>query len=359
MLNQETEEKLARILVQRIEDINDSILKKIGNAIKQIANLTPTQAYQLAQILKFGGSYEQIAKELARVSGKNVNDIYKIFDKVASDNKEFAKEFYKYRGIDFIPYKKDLALRNQVESIAKLTADTYRNISNTIGIGFLFEDLSGQITFKNIQETYYDVIDRAVISISQGKETYYTEMRRIMKQLGNSGLVLYDSGRTRRLDSAIRMNILDGIRQVSIETSRRFGAEYGANMVEVTHHQNSAPDHIDTVDGKQFARIDVIRRQIAHGIEKEIKLEDIVENKVKVKGKWYDDFDTINNNLKRKVGTLNCRHYELNGILGITNPQYTERQIEEDTKKNIEGFVYEGKHYTLYERNTIAKKIRA
>lgn len=130
-----------------------------------------------------------------------------------------------------------------MKSIADLTANTYLNIARTTGIGFLFEDLSGNISFKNIQQSYYDVIDRAIISISQGKETYQTEMRRIMKQMGNSGLVLYQSGITRRLDSAIRMNILDGIRDVSMETNKRFGAEYGADGVEITVHQNPAPDH--------------------------------------------------------------------------------------------------------------------
>ena len=76
--------------------------------------------------------------------------------------------------------------------------------------------------FKDIQQAYYEIIDRGILAISQGKETFQTEMRRIMKQLGNNGVVLYESGRTRRLDSAIRMNILDGIRQVNQETANRF-----------------------------------------------------------------------------------------------------------------------------------------
>ena len=222
---------------------------------------------------------------------------------------------------------------------------------------FLFEGLDGQLRFKNIQESYYEIIDRGILSISQGKETFQTEMRRIMKQLGNNGVVLYESGRTRRLDSAIRMNILDGIRQVNNETSRRFGEEYGSNMVEVSHHTNSAPDHIDTVDGKQFARIDVIRQQIANGIEKEIKLEDIQGTKVKVKGKWYDDYDTINNSLERKVSTLNCRHYPFEGILGVSKPSYTKEQIEADKKKNLDGFEFEGKHYTLYEGSQLCRRV--
>ena len=357
MLSQEVEEALSERLTRRIEETNIYILKRIGEAIKQISTLTPSQAYQIAQILKYGGTYNEIAKELARVSGKNVQDIYKIFEEVATNNKQFAKQFYKYRGIDYIPYKKDIALKNMVRSIGDITAQTYINISRTRGIGFLFEGLDGQLRFKNIQESYYEIIDRGILSISQGKETFQTEMRRIMKQLGNNGVVLYESGRTRRLDSAVRMNLLDGIRQVSNETSRRFGEEYGSNMVEVSHHTNSAPDHIDTVDGKQFARIDVIRQQIASGIEKEIKLEDIKGTKVKVKGKWYDDYDTINNSLDRKVSTLNCRHYPFEGILGVSKPSYTKEQIDADKKKNLDGFEFEGKHYTLYEGSQLCRRV--
>lgn len=286
-----------------------------------------------------------------------MQDIYKIFEEVAKNNKQFAKQFYQYRGIDYIPYSKDIALQNQVNSIARLTADTYLNIANTRGIGFLFRNKDGQMYFKDIQQAYYEIIDRGILAISQGKETFQTEMRRIIKDVGGNGVVIYESGRTRRLDSAVRMNLLDGIRQVSNETSKRFGEEYGSNMVEVSHHTNSAPDHIDTVDGKQFARIDVIREQIVSGIEKEIKLEDIKGTKVKVKGKWYDDYDTINNSLERKVSTLNCRHYPFEGILGVSKPSYTNEQIEADKKKNLDGFEFEGKHYTLYEGSQLCRRV--
>ena len=352
MLSQEVEEKLANILVTRIEETNTYILKKIGEAIKQISTLTPSQAYQISQILKYGGTYNEIAKELARVSSKNVQDIYKIFKKETKNNKQFAKQFYQYRGIDYIPYSKDIALQNMVKSLATITADMYRNISNTSVIGFIQDG-----TFKQLQQVYQDTIDKAILSISQGKQDFYSSMRQTLKELGGSGLVQYERGRIRRLDSAVRMNILDGIRQVSNETSKRFGEEYGSNMVEVSHHTNSAPDHIDTVDGKQFARIDVIRQQIASGIEKEIKLEDIQGIKVKVKGKWYDDYDTINNSLDRKVSTLNCRHYPFEGILGVSKPLYTKEQIEADKKKNLDGFEFEGKHYTLYEGSQLCRRV--
>lgn len=53
MLSQEVEERLAEHLTARIEEANTYILKRIGEAIKQISTLTPSQAYQIAQILKY------------------------------------------------------------------------------------------------------------------------------------------------------------------------------------------------------------------------------------------------------------------------------------------------------------------
>lgn len=343
MLSQEVEEKLANILVERIEQTNTNILKKIGEAIKQISTLTPSQAYQISQILKYGGTYEEIAKELARVSGKNVQDIYKIFEQIAKDNKEFAKQFYKYRNMDFIPYSKDIALQNQVNSIAKLTADTYLNIANTRGIGFLFRNQNGQMYFKDIQQAYYEIIDRGILAISQGKETFQTEMRRIIKDVGGNGVVIYESGRTRRLDSAVRMNLLDGIRQVSNETAQRFAEEYNADGVEISVHSNPAPDHAD-VQGRQFSN------------EEYKKLSD---------GEIAKDHKGISRQLGhskngsyRHISEYNCYHKIFPIVLGVSKPEYTEKQLKEIQEKNEKGFEFEGKHYTMYERNAVTEKDR-
>lgn len=343
MLSQEVEERLSEHLVNRIEEANTYILKRIGEAIKQISTLTPSQAYQISQILKYGGTYNEIAKELARVSGKNVQDIYKIFEEVAKNNKQFAKQFYQYRGIDYIPYSKDIALQNMVKSIGDITAQTYINISRTRGIGFLFEGLDGQLSFKNIQQAYYEIIDRGILSISQGKETFQTEMRRIMKQLGNNGVVLYESGRTRRLDSAVRMNILDGIRQVNQETANRFGQQYGADGMEVSVHANPAPDHAN-MQGRQFS------------LEEFEKLQNGEEAK-DYKGRT-TQIEHSKNGSYRMIEEYNCYHKAFPIVLGVSKPEYTDKQLKEIQENNLKGFEFEGKHFTMYERNAVTKANR-
>ena len=350
MLSQEVEERLAEHLVKRIEDTNTYILKKIGEAIKQISTLTPSQAHQIEQILKYGGTYEDIAKQLAKASGKNVKDIYKIFEKVAKDNKEFARQFYKYRGIGYIPYNKDTALQNMVRSIGDITAKEYLNIARTTGVGFLFEDINGQTYFKNIKDSYYEIIDRGILSISQGKETFDTEMRKIMKQLGNNGLVMYKSGRTRRLDSAVRMSLLDGIREVNNETTKRFGEEYDADGVEISVHANPAPDHAD-VQGRQFSTIKPSENELSEWEKLEA-------------GEIAKDYNGVSRQLEhskngsyRQISQYNCYHRISNVVLGVSKPMYTEEQLNEIQETNLKGFEYEGKHYTMYEGTQLQRRI--
>jgi hypothetical protein len=332
MLSQEVEERLAEHLTTRIEEANTYILKKIGEAIKQISTLTPSQAYQIAQILKYGGTYNEIAKELARVSGKNVQDIYKIFEEVAKNNKQFAKQFYKYRGIDYIPYSKDISLQNMVKSLASITADMYRNISNTSVIGFIQDG-----RFKQLQQVYQDTIDKAILSISQGKQDFYSSMRQTLKELGGSGLVQYESGRTRRLDSSVRMNILDGMRALNNETSRRFGEEYNADGIEISVHSKPAPDHAD-IQGKQFS------------IEEFDKLEN-GDVAIDYKGNRYNGSD------KRHIGEYNCYHKIFSIVLGVSKPEYTDKQLNDIRESNLSGFEFEGKHYTMYEGSQLQRRI--
>ena len=364
MLTEEMQERLIQGLLDKVEQLNIELLKEMGKQIKYIGTLTPTQAHKLAYMILYGEDISWIARRLSEVTNLNVREIYQIMKQTAIENQEFARQFYKARGIDFIPYEKNVLLQKQVRAIATLTANRYKNIMNSTA--YVLDD-----KLVPIGKIYQEVVDKAILSVSQGKESYQTVMRKTMNELVEKGMrvrvdkngeptgtrvVDYKSGLSKRADTAIRMNTLEGIRTTSNELQKQFGEEFGANMVEVSHHQNSAPDHIDTVDGKQFARIDVIKEQIASGEEKEIKLSDISGDRVKVKGKWYKDFDSVNEKLDRPVSTLNCRHYTFSGILGISQPLYTKEQLEKDKENNLKGFEYNGKHYTMYERRTIIKK---
>jgi len=374
MLSDEAMSVLSDRLVRRYENLNTYIIKQIGETLKQIGKLTPTQAMQLEAMLKYGGSFDKITKEISKITKLSIKDIYEIYEKMAIENQRFASTFYKYREMDMIPYKYNEPLKREVQALAKITADTFINISGTemLGYGFV-DDKTGKITYKGLKQAYYDIIDEGILAVSQGKDTFDNRVSKIMKDIGESGLkVIYPTtyqtrdkktGRiitkhyARRLDSVISTTMQTGIRDINNELQEMFGNEYGANMIEVKHHGNPAPDHEDTVDGKQFARIEVIKEQITNGTEKQIKMSDIDGNRVKVDGKWYYDYDYINDSLTRPVGTLNCKHRIRTGILGLTKPEYTEEQLEKAHQKNKDGFEYNGKQYSLYEGEQLMRNI--
>lgn len=342
MLNNEQEEKLVQMLIDRIEALNEDILTIIGTRIKQIGKLTPTQVHQIQQMLMYDTDIDTIVQKLAEVTNMNVNDIYNMFEYSAKTNQDFARQFYKARGINYIPYAENKALKEQIKAIAKITAKEYANISRTSAIGYTIKDLKGNLVFKDITSTYKDIIDKAILNVGQGKTTYQQEMRNAIKQIGQSGLKTldYESGRSMRLDSAIRMNTLGGLRKLNNQVQEQFGEEFDSDGVEISVHQYPADDHAE-VQGHQFSNKEFKKLQET-GIAKDYNGEII---------------DTHYKGNYRPISEYNCYHRPFRIVLGVSKPLYTKEQLEEIKEKNNEGFDFDGKHYTMYQGTQLQRLI--
>lgn len=324
MLSEEALERLSERLVNRIEELNDYFINKLGEQIVDIGKMTPSQLRQLLQSIKYGNSLDKIAFKLSEITDKNIKDIYKIFEEVAKKNQSYARQYYEYRKIDFIPFEENIALQKQVKAIADITVNEYINLSKTMA--YMTYNENGVKIFTSLSETYQKITDKGIINIGQGRESFEMAMRQTMRELTSHGLrtVDYASGYSRRLDSSVRMNIMDGVRRLNLELQRQFGEEFDYDGIEVSHHKNPAPDHEDTVDGKVFSK---------------------------------EEFEQVNNSLKRHVGELNCYHFIYPVILDIVKPQYTDEDLENDKRLNKEGFEFEGRNYTNYEGTQLQRKI--
>lgn len=323
MLSENALERLTERLVNRIEELNAYFVEKLGKQITTIGNVMPSQVRELMQTIQYGADIDEIMNKIAEITNLNVNDIYSIFEEVAKQNQSFAKQFYEYKRVKFIPYEQNKALQRQVRAIAKATVEEYINISNTMTYT-IYNEL-GEKTFTNLSKTYQKITDRAILNISQGRESFDTVMKKTMKDLTRNGLrtVDYASGYSRRLDSSVRMNLMDGVRRLNRELQEQFGEEFGADGVEVSHHINPAPDH-DTVDGKQFSK---------------------------------EEYEKVNNLLTRHVGELNCYHFTYSIILGVSKPLYSKEQLQADKEANKKGFEFEGNHYTNYEGTQLQRQL--
>ena len=335
MLNDDAIDKLIQPIVNRQEFINMYVIKMIAKRIKEIGTLLPSDVYKLQRLLKSGADVKEINKVLAQLTDLQVREIKKLIKQVALESYKDAEPYYNYKKKPYIPFDENKELQRVVKAIANQTAEEYVNLSKAQA--FMIRDLKNPKVLKptSISKTYYSVIDEAVQASQSGVIDYNTAMKRTIKQLVNSGIrrVDYDpeSGRryTQRLDTAVRRNLLDGVRAINQGVQDEVGKQFGADGKELSVHLNSAPDH-EPIQGHQFTN------------EEYDKLQNNLPFK-DVDGKSFEP-------IERAIGIWNCRHFAFSIIIGVNKPIYTKEQLDEMIKKNKEGYTLpNGKHLSLYE----------
>jgi len=352
MAKQITEEQIDLIverLINRVEQANSQFLMNIGSSIKKIRELTPSQAQQLVQILKYGGNYEDIIREISKYTNLNIKDIDEIFSNYAKKDQLFYKKFYKYRNIPFTSFEANIPLKMQTTALSNLVKNEMYNFTRSNVLGYTIKDLNGKTQFLGLRETYNRVLDEALLNVGQGKESFDSAMTNILKQIGGSGLktLTYESGRNIRLDSAIRMNLKSRLRELHNENQKIIGDEIGADGYEISVHANPAIDHAE-VQGRQFS------------IEEYEKLNNGLEAK-DYKGRTYT-LDHDNKNGYRPISELNCYHYIFSIVLGVSEPEYSDKELKQIIDDNNKGFELDGKHYSMYDgtqlQRNLERKIR-
>jgi AraC-like DNA-binding protein len=340
MIDERLIDKLVERLVNRIEQGNSYVLEQIGKSIKEIGALTPTRAYQLEQILKYGGNFEKIIKKLAEITNLNVQDIYEIFEEVAKSDYLFAKQFYDYKGVNYIPYEENKALQRQVRALARMTAGEYANFSNTLAFT---KKVNGKVVYTPLARAYQDTIDKAILSVAQGKTTFQEQMYSTIKELGESGLkvVDYANGRSVRLDSSVRQHMKGALRNLHNETQAIFDEEFGSDGVEISVHQNPAPDHAE-VKVRQFSKEEFDKSQNAM---------DSQDYTGKVFPSEHDGRD------RRSISEHNCYHYTFDIVLGVSKPNYSEEELQKILDDNNKGFELDGEHYTNYQGTQMQRQL--
>lgn len=341
MLSENAIDNLVQPLIDRQESINSYTLNTIANRVREIGELSPNDVKKLQILIQMGGDIRLINKELARISDLQVTDIKKLIKDVAQDSYIDAKPLYDYRHKSYIPFNENKSLQKLVTAIGNSTAKTYVNISNSKSIGFLVGDRfsNRNLKFQPLKTTYQRVIDEAIQSVASGAVDYRTAIRRALKQLSDSGVrrLSWESGYTQRLDTAVRRNILDGVRAIQQATEDEIAKQINADAKELSAHVNSAPDH-EPIQGHIFKN------------EEYDKLQN-VESFKDIDGEHFDA-------IERAIGTWNCRHFAYAFVIGVSKPKYTKQQLHEFIRQNHEGYTMpNGQHLTMYECTQMQRKL--
>ena len=341
MLTDNQIEKLIQPVLDRQAKIEMMVLLKIADRIRDIGTMVPSDIKMLEQLYKTGSDVRAINRELAKLTNLNERQIKKIIRIVAADCYADAEPFYNYRKRKHVPLNENAALMLILEAFESITVGTYRNISRSTALGFLWRDVATGVVSEvlDIAEMYQRVVDTAIQSVTLGVTDYNTAMQKTMQNLVNSGIntVQYqsDSGKVtyQRLDTAVRRNLIDGIRATSQAMQNEIGRQVGADGVELSVHAMSAPDH-EPIQGHQFTKDEFEKCQTQQAF-------------VDVNGIYFEP-------IARPIGMWNCRHFAYNIIIGVQEPRYTLQELEEFRRKNAEGYTYTDRfghkqHLSLYE----------
>jgi len=315
-------EDLADGVAEPLSLLNTRVLEALGRRIALARSgrfdrlSTLTSAEKEANAL-----YTSILRELGKTSA-SADEVFAEAAKIAYEN---ANRFYAARGIKQLPIKYQTGLINFVLGVAQTTKQTFTNLSNSSAIGFRVLNADGSVRYTGFKEQYLRLVDQAIAEVATGQKDYGSALRHAMKQTADSGirLVDYQSGYSRRLDSAMRQSVLDGVKDIAHEVSRRTGEEFGANGVEISAHNYCAMDHLP-FQGKQFS---------------------------------HKQFDDVQNSLPRQFGQYNCRHTLYPVILGISTPSSTDEDLQEMAATSTEKRVFEGREYTGYEATQLQRRL--
>lgn len=319
MLNEDEINALADIFQDRFDKANRKILEYIGSRLKEIGELTPSRARKIQQMYKYGEDLDTITQYLAEASGQSIDDIEALYEKVAEEGYDWSKPFYEAKGIKQIPFKENKDVQRIIKAMCAVTGKSLKNISRTTAIGV---NTAGG--FKPVGSFYKETIDSAITAVITGTDDYNSTIRRAVKELGSGGLkIQYESGYRRRLDSAVRQNVLDGVRYVTQEIAIKNGEEFGADGYEISAHSACAPDHL-SYQGRQYSK---------------------------------KEYEAIQESLARPIGQWNCGHTAFPIVLGVSHRAYTDKELKAFEQNSNEKITIEGREYTRYECTQLQRKL--
>lgn len=318
-LSDEQFNKILNLFQERMQAINDEYLVAMGEHLKEIGQLIPSDVNRYAEMRRMRNNMAQAKRRIADVAGVGVKDIEKILRYCAQGNTEFMETVFGRNA----QAKSTRHIERIINAQLSVTAQTFKNLSRT--------------TIET--HAYRNAIDVACSAVQGGVSDYNSAIRRVLRNAAKDGIqiteplpaptgskewrkavrrnnqVQYASGYRRRLDTAVRQNVLDSVRSVNNAMLQALGEDFGADGIEISAHMLCAEDHLP-YQGRQYSK---------------------------------KEFEGIQGSLARPFGLWNCKHTMHPIILGVSQPAYSDEELKRFEEYSTEEIEIEGKTMSRYE----------
>ena len=317
MLTPEQLQNLPQELTDLYDQLSEFILRDIARRIAKGAQITDTAKYQLYRARSLGLSTDEIAAKIAEINGSSAAEINRLIREAAAQSDEFDRKMLGADKGAAVPLEENAQLQKLISAQIAETAGKCENLTNTMG--FADHDFLGRVYYLSMTDMYRREMASAHMKVVTGATDYMTAIRQACNKLAASGVrtIDYESGRSDRIEVAARRAILTSVAHVTHRISEQNGEELGADGWEMSAHSGSRPSHA-VYQGRQYTQ---------------------------------EQYERI---IKPLISEPNCRHDVFPIILGVSEPTYTEEELQ-----NIDQppFTYEGRTYTAYEASQQMRKM--
>jgi len=315
MLTEKQMDAALAIFQARMEEISEIYFEKMGKHIRQIGQLAPSDVHRLQQLRRLNRNLADIEKRLAKAADLNIRDLETVLREAAKADERVVKKITGVSDAE-VRLENNVPLQRALRAQLLETGGRMANLSNT----------------TVVESAYRNAVDAAVTAAQSGAEDYESAIRRTLARAGEMGLrvrengtkaVTYASGRSLRVDTAVRMNVLDAMRRMNQRAMEEVGRQFGADGVEIDAHMLCAEDHLP-YQGGQYSN---------------------------------EEFEQIQDSLDRPFGEWNCRHTWSPIILGVSPPAYPEEELERFRKYSTEEVTIDGQTRTRYEWSQVMRRM--
>lgn len=309
-------EKLAEPIWQRFSFLEDEIMSDIIRRLKKTGEITSTADWQINLLTLMGNSSEEIEARIKETLNASYPEIFELYDEVIEKEYTRNKAIYDQINAEYIPYEENEQLKQLVQGFMSQSLEGLNNITQSLG--FYLDYGNGKFVYTPLSEIYQGYLDKAMYGIASGAFDYNTMLRKVVRQLTNSGLrtIDYASGYCSRVPVAARRAVMTGISQLAGKISDMNAEKLGTQHFEVAWHANARPAH-RVWQGKVWSK----------------------EQLVSVCG-----LGTVSGLLG-----ANCYHEYYPFFPGLSERSWTDEWLDEQNQKEDITKEFKGKEYNSYE----------
>ena len=194
MLDEKELERAIEHIVARFDEVNTYYITKVAEQVRKIGELNPSSIHRITVMTEMGASITDITQRLQLATNMSIREVMQLYQTALDDTYTDPRFRRALQHTELTPADR-ARLTQYVQAVSVQTARQIVNLSNT----------------TVISAPYRETVDRAVLAVSSGLTDYRSATRQSIRELGHNGMqVQYESGYHRRLDTAIRQNIIDG-----------------------------------------------------------------------------------------------------------------------------------------------------